>query len=147
MTGPRIAGWLVAAGLLLAFGGTALAQETAAAPAPATRPAGAERDRDPFGTSPLMEKKAEQSGAGPEFTPGRDGDPLPRITLRGFLQVAGRPPAALVEVEGAGTYLVRQGDAISVAVGGKASVIKIEKVDDRSVVAAVGSLGQLIVVR
>jgi len=135
----------MAIGLLLGSAG-AVRAEDATPPAPRAAPAGDERERDPFETSPLMAEKAGAEG-GPRFVPGREGDPLPRISLRGFLQVAGKAPAALVEIEGIGVFLVRAGDTISVPVAGRSSVLRVERIDDLSVHVAVGSLGQLLVVR
>ena len=53
-----------------------------------------------------------------------------QIVRRGFLQVVGQVPEGLIEVQGTGIFLVRDGDTVKVAMGPNeaAVVLRVRKV-------------------
>lgn len=55
--------------------------------------------------------------------------------------------AAILEVEGAGTHIVREGDTVGLQQLGSDAVVKVLRVDRLSLVVEVGTLGQVIIVR
>ena len=94
-------------------------------------------------------------------TLGRD---LPNMRLRGLIRsamrkstdvfgvAAGKKPAqshkaALLEIEGAGVFVVREGDTVGLHDLGRSAVLKVIRVNELSVVVEAGSLGQVIIVR
>lgn len=97
---------------------------------------------DPFRISYLMQQKALAGTQGPRFVPLRDAQ-TPSMTLRGLIDNR----LALLEVEGAGVYLVREGDTLSLSRQGQNTVMKIEKIDRLSLMVKMGTLEEVIVVR
>ena len=55
--------------------------------------------------------------------------------------------AALLEIEGAGVFVVREGDTVGLHDLGRSAVLKVIRVNELSVVGEAGSLGQVIIVR
>lgn len=97
---------------------------------------------DPFQVSYLMQQKALARQGGPQFTPLHDA-PVPELTLKGVINGG----MALLEVQGSGVFLVREGDTISLSRQGRNTVLKIEKIDRLSLMVKVGTLEEIIVVR
>lgn len=97
---------------------------------------------DPFRVSHLMQQKALARDGGPQFTPLHDAQ-APELTLKGIVNGG----MALLEVRGAGVFLVREGDTISLSRQGRNTVMKIEKIHRLSLMVKVGTLEEIIVVR
>lgn len=97
---------------------------------------------DPFRVSHLMQQKVFERRGGPLFTPLHDA-PAPDMTLKGIVNGG----MALLEVQGSGVFLVREGDTISLSRQGRNTVMKIEKIDRLSLMVKVGTLEEIIVVR
>lgn len=119
---------------------TSVAFQSSAVQAPETMPA--ERN-DPFQVSSLMRQRAYlQSQGGMQFVAAPNAK-TPTMTLKGLVN----KNLALLEIQGVGTYMVRQGDSLSFNKGGENLVIKIEKIDSLSLNVKVGTLQEVIVVR
>jgi len=101
--------------------------------------------RDPFSTTTRMRERVE-GGAEPRFVAG-SATAIPKLSLRGYAEPKGKPPVALIEVEGQGVYVVRVGDTVGLTVSGKSTVLKVQAMEASSVRIEAGSLGQVIVVR
>lgn len=99
--------------------------------------------RDPFQISYLMQQKAHQKGTGEARFVAVPGVRTPAMSLKGLVNNR----LALLEVEGAGVYLVREGDTLSLHKTGEHLVIKIDKIDALSLNVRVGALEEIIVVR
>jgi hypothetical protein len=102
--------------------------------------------RDPFGTTERMRDRAADLAGAPRFVPN-GSSAIPKLSLRGYVEPKGKPPAALIEIEGQGVYVVRAGDTIGIAILGKSSVLKVQAIEASSARVEAGSLGQVIVVR
>jgi len=103
-------------------------------------------DRDPFATSPLIERKGTQPG-GPDFRPLAANLKTPELKLRGIVSGAGGDRVALLDIFGSDVYLVREGDTISLHGSGRNTVIKVQEVSYLSLTVAVGTLGEVLIVR
>lgn len=114
---------------------------------PGSQEAGHSLDRDPFAISPLMDQEAALQGRGMRFTPLAPGGKTPELKLRGIVNGRDGGRVALLDVGGAEVYLVREGDTISLHNAGRNTVIKIKEVSHLSLLAEVGTLGEVIIVR
>ena len=112
--------------------------------------------RDPFAlTNQLVRhdlKRGEPSGnqisnRNYNFTRLSSSVEVPKLTLRGLILKSEDEKAAILEVEGLGTYVVREGDTVSIPSGGMNNVIKVTQIDRLSLLIEVGKLGEVIVVR
>jgi len=112
--------------------------------------------RDPFAlTNQLVRqdlKRGEASGnqmsnRNYNFTRLSSSVEVPKLTLRGLILKSEHEKAAILEVEGLGTYVVREGDTVSIPSGGMNNVIKVTQIDRLSLLIEVGKLGEVIVVR
>lgn len=108
--------------------------------------------RDPFTTSDRMyaeigNQSAQRAGNGMGFVPGYGAQTAPKMRLKGFVTKNNKKAAALLEVEGAGVFLVSEGDEIGLQALGQSSVLKIIKVDANGVRVQSGQVNQVIVVR
>ncbi|AGA89491.1 hypothetical protein Thimo_0651 [Thioflavicoccus mobilis 8321] len=97
-------------------------------------------------TAPILERlTAGEASAGFQRTEGETE--IPKMTLRGMVMRPGGAKAALLEIAGAGTYVVREGDTIGLYQLGSSSVIRVKRVDRLQVEVEAGSLKQVIIVR
>lgn len=108
--------------------------------------------RDPFTTSERMyaevgNQAANLAGSGQGFVAGYGPQTVPKMKLKGFVNRGVKKIVALLEVEGAGVYLVSEGDEIGLQAIGQNSVIKVIKVDANGVRVQAGRVNQVIVVR
>lgn len=108
--------------------------------------------RDPFTTSAKMyaevgNQSAAQAGNGQGFVAGYGPQSAPRMKLKGFVNRGSKKMVALLDIEGAGVYLVSEGDEIGLQAIGQNSVIKIIKVDINGVRVQTGQVNQVILVR
>lgn len=108
--------------------------------------------RDPFTTSAKMyaevgNQSAAQAGIGQGFVAGYGPQTAPKMKLKGFVNRSSKKMVALLDIEGAGVYLVSEGDEIGLQAIGQNSVIKIIKVDINGVRVQTGQVNQIIVVR
>lgn len=98
---------------------------------------------DPFQVSYFMQQKALAGNLGGlQFTPLQNPQ-VPTLIMRGIVSGG----LALLDVEGHGVYMVREGDNLSLNRQGQNTVIKIEKIDRFSLQVKVGTLNETIVVR
>lgn len=107
--------------------------------------------RDPFTTSTLMyQEMGRQSttGSGRGFVPALGMENVPRMKLRGYINDnPKRGATALLEVDGAGIFLVKAGDEIGLQAIGRNQVLKVIKVDAQRVEVQAGQINQVIIVR
>jgi hypothetical protein len=98
---------------------------------------------DPFQISYKMQQLAWMHGQGGAQFVTAPGAKPPAMSLKGLVNKS----LALLEVNGAGVYMVREGDTISLNKTGENIVIRIEKVDSLSLNVKVGTLQEVVVVR
>ncbi len=93
-----------------------------APPAPQPEPAAPAEPaaRDPFAADPALLELLGRAPAQPDdFQPLEERPGLPPMRLRGLVQMRGAErPAALVEIEGVGTYTTREGERLSFTLRG-----------------------------
>lgn len=110
-----------------------------------------QQGRDPFTTSDGMyQEMGRQSVSGPGrgFIPSLGMDNVPKMKLRGYINDnPKRGATALLEVEGAGIFLVKAGDEIGLQAIGRNQVLKVIKVDAQRVEVQAGQINQVIIVR
>mgnify|MGYP001806507324 CR=1 FL=1 len=141
------------------FGWTlALAQQPPAAPAetaPPAKPAPANGRRagyradarNPFElTAPILERLSEGE-AGVSFQPNNGNFKVPTMRLRGMVTHRDGRKAALLEVQGLGTHVVRDGDTIGLNVAVANAVIRVKRIDRMQIEVEAGSMKQIIIVR
>ncbi len=107
--------------------------------------------RDPFTPSRLMyEIVGSQSGLANGaygFVPTLQGVKIPKMKLRGFIDKENDKPLALLEIQGAGTFMVREGDEINIDPSQPRQAIRISKITRLSVTVETGTLGSIRVLR
>lgn len=106
-----------------------------------------ESGRNPFSDTDLIQKQAEQRVMGMVTPSSRLPEGVPNLLLRGYIEGEDKRPAALLEVHGVGTYIVRDGDTLSLHAGQQNILLKIREVRNQSAIVTVGMRGQEIVVR
>jgi hypothetical protein len=105
--------------------------------------------RDPFTASDTMHalvgnQAANAANSGRGFIVG-GADQIPKMRLRGF--VNNKKSVAVLDIQGVGTYLVRENDEIGLQAIGRNTVIKIIEVSGMGVKVQSGTFRQVIVVR
>jgi len=107
--------------------------------------------RDPFTPSRLMyEIVGTQSGLANGaygFVPSLQGVKIPKMKLRGFIDKEKDKPLALLEIQGSGTFMVREGDEINIDPSQPRQAIRISKITRLSVTVETGTLGSIRVLR
>jgi hypothetical protein len=107
--------------------------------------------RDPFTPSRLMyEVISTQSGVNSGaygFIPSLQGGDVPKMKLRGYISKDEESPLALLEIQGAGTFMVREGDEINIDPANPRQAIRISKITRLSVTVETGTLGSIRVLR
>lgn len=107
--------------------------------------------RDPFSPSTLMyETISSQSllnrgNAG--FMPSIEGMRVPKMRLKGFIEKSSESNIALLEIEGSGTFMVREGDEINIDPSRPRNAIRITNINRLSVTVETGMLGTIRVLR
>lgn len=109
--------------------------------------------RDPFSaTSKLVNKRIRpaaitRTGSDIGFEPQNRPVGIPKMSLKGHLQSKDGDVVALLEIEGSGIHIVREGDTVGLHNLGQDTVIRIRKISRLHLVIESGSLGKLIIVR
>jgi len=106
--------------------------------------------RDPFAVSALMLQlvKGLNPTQAEDFTSGGESrDKVPILRLSGFLTQEDDSKIALLTIDGSGTYLVREGDTLSLQSLDENTVLKIESIHQQSISISIGTLGQRVIVR
>ncbi len=105
--------------------------------------------RNPFAPTQLILAAIERGGssaANLALQPVQQATPIPRMHLRGLIN-DGAVQAALLEIENAGVYIVREGDTVGLYETGSNAVVRIREINRLNLVVEAGSLGQLFIVR
>lgn len=120
-------------------------------PKPPPPVAASQPGRDPFTTSESMyQEMGRQSVSGPgrSFVPSQGMENVPKMKLRGYINDnPKRGATALLDVEGAGIFLVKAGDEIGLQAIGRNQVLKVMKVEAQRVEVQAGQINQVIIVR
>ena len=103
--------------------------------------------RDPFAITNAMLQMDQIAHADIEFTQIEDVV-VPTMRLRGLIDNDKENKlAALLEVDGLGVFVVREGDTIGLQGVGSNSVLLIEQISNLSLVVKAGHVGQRFIVR
>jgi hypothetical protein len=137
-------------GLMLVFAGTVLAANNGAPRANQNNMQAT--PRDPFATTDRMyievnSQTSLRNNPYGSFVPGYGGQNAPKMKLKGFVTKNKSKATALLEVEGAGVYMVSAGDEIGLHAIGMQTVLKIIEVSSNGVRVQPGHINQVIVVR
>lgn len=143
--------WLV---LLLAHVGVTGAETTSTEETPhwlrSTESESSERyvtpvNRDPFAVTEVIRQSQKKGGAGIQFLPLSSSQGLPEMRLKGLVNKgSSQDMAALLEIEGMGVLVVREGDTVGLnAIRRNQSneVIQIESIKGLSLIVRYGVLG------
>ncbi|HAF01549.1 MAG TPA: hypothetical protein DCO68_01315 [Methylophilaceae bacterium] len=108
--------------------------------------------RDPFTTSNKMYgeigiQAAQKASVQQGFVPGYGVQGVPKMKLKGFVTKTRARATALLEIEGAGVYMVSKGDEVGLHSIGQNVVLKIIDVSSNGVKVQSGQVNQVIVVR
>jgi hypothetical protein len=107
--------------------------------------------RDPFTISPLMyelmgtQNNLNNSAFG--FIPNLGNTKVPEMKLRAYIEKENEPPIALLEIKGAGSYMVREGDEINIDPSNPRQAIRISKITRLSITVETGTLGSIRILR
>jgi hypothetical protein len=106
--------------------------------------------RDPFRTTDLMREAAERASG----IPSVGGVPanliptkIPSLKLRGFSEDGIQPAVALLEVQGAGVFVVRKHDSLTVPADDHHVGLFVHDVTQHGIVMEVQGSGRMILVR
>ncbi|AFL72254.1 hypothetical protein [Thiocystis violascens] len=103
--------------------------------------------RNPFDlTAPIL-KRFSDSEAKVGFQNAEGNAPAPKMKLKGMVMLQNGNKAALLEVQGVGTHVVREGDTIGINVASPNAVIRVKRIDRMQIEVEVGSMRQVILVR
>jgi hypothetical protein len=136
--------------LLFSVNGAAEAQPSAAH---SNQPAYSAQQwvRDPFTPSALMYKtvgaQSGMAGSTYGFVPSAENGGIPKMKLRGLLNQEEGNFIALLEVEGGGTFMVREGDEFNIDPSQPQNAIRVDKITRLSVTVETGMLGSIRVLR
>lgn len=108
--------------------------------------------RDPFTTSDKMYgevgiQSAQKANSAQGFIAGFGMQSVPKMRVKGFVNKGKNKSVALLEIEGAGVFLVKEGEEIGLQALGQNTVLKVLKVDSNSVKVQSGQVNQVIIVR
>ena len=108
--------------------------------------------RDPFTTSDKMYgeigvQAAQKASAQQGFVPGYGVQSIPKMRLKGYVTKSRTKSTALLEIDGAGVYMVSKGDEVGLHSLGQNTVLKIVDVGPNGVKVQSGQVNQVIVVR
>lgn len=113
-----------------------------------------ELQRDPFTTSDKMHAQiglqpGERANVYGGFIPsyGMSIQGAPKMRLRGYLTKNVSKATALLEIEGAGVFMVSKGDEIGLHAIGSPGVLKVIEVGPNGVKVQSGRVNQVIIVR
>ncbi len=114
-----------------------------------------EVNRDPFTTSDKMYAEAGMqpsqrlNASYGSFIPGygAGAQNAPKMRLKGYVTKHTKKATALLEIEGAGVYMVSEGDEIGLHAIGNSGVLKIIDVGPNGVKVQSGRVNQVIIVR
>jgi hypothetical protein len=102
--------------------------------------------RDPFTPSLLMyEQLGKQTQPG--FIPSQGQGNIPRMKLLGLITQNKDQYLALLEIQGIGTFMVREGDEFNIDPAHPKSAIRISKITRLSVTVETGRMGRIQVLR
>lgn len=108
------------------------------------------RARDPFTPSLAMYEAigAQGSAAGAYgFVPSPENATVPKMKLRGLLSRHPGEFIALLDIAGAGTFMVREGDEFNIDPSKPKNAIRVSKITRLSVTVETGWLGSIRVLR
>lgn len=108
--------------------------------------------RDPFTTSERMyteqAMRTSLRQGTPGFVPGlTQGQGLPKMRLKGYTTKPNSKATALLDIEGAGVYMVKKGDEIGLHSIGLNTVLKVIDVSSNGVKVQSGQVNQVVIVR
>lgn len=100
--------------------------------------------RDPFAvTTAMLSNEGQQLKADIDFVPLQGNLKIPNMRLKGIITGKGnKEMAALLEVDGLGVFVVREGDTVGLhGIGNGRDVIQIESISRLSLIVKSGSYG------
>lgn len=116
-----------------------------------------EEKRDPFMPSGLMKEKNRKPKKNWQknplnrdemvFVPTEMPEKMPKMSLRGHIKSNSNNVIALIDIEGGGIHMVREGDTIGLQDMGYDTFIRIKKIGRLHLVVESGALGKLFIVR
>ncbi len=117
-------------------------------PAPSgTRPGYRSDARNPFELATPILERLKEGETGVSFQPNNGNFPVPGMRLRGMVTHRDGRKAALLEVQGLGTHVVREGDTIGLNATTPNAVIRVKRIDRMQIEVEAGSMKQIIIVR
>jgi len=142
-TAPRGQFALFAAGFAL------LAAHWPLAPAVADddRPGYRGEARNPFAPTEAILRERGSGRSGVRFERAEGAFKVPKMHLRGIVTGSGGQVAALLEIDGHGTHIVREGDTIGLYERDSDLVVRIGRIQRLHVEVEAGALRQVIIVR
>lgn len=103
--------------------------------------------RNPFDLPPPIVERLSAGDAKAGFQPVEGGFKVPDMKLRGVVLRQDGGKAALLEVQGVGTHVVREGDTIGINAASPNAVIRVKRIERMQVEVEAGSMRQIILVR
>jgi hypothetical protein len=138
--------WIICIGFCAAGGFAAdLPPATQPSPADVTQPLVAPPQlRDPTEADSSLKQALDSIRA-----PGANGRSLsvPQVVNRGMVLVSGKPPEALIEVQGAGLFFVHEGSVVTAGSSDQNVVMRIVRLSADGIEIEIASQKQRLIVR
>ncbi len=103
--------------------------------------------RNPFAPTEAILRERGSGKGGVRFERAEGRFKIPKMHLRGIVTRSGGEVAALLEIDGHGTHIVREGDTIGLYERDSDLVVRIGRIRRLHVEVEAGALRQVIIVR
>lgn len=104
------------------------------------------KERSPFNPTALIEDHAEWGGDASSSGNGYSRW-NPNITVRGFIEIEGKPAAALLEVDGESVYFVKEGAQLSIQQGSNTINLTVQEIRGSEVLVKIMPLDRIVPLR
>ncbi len=104
------------------------------------------KERSPFNPTVLIEDHAEWGGDASQSGNGYSRW-KPNITVRGFIEIEGKPAAALLEVNGESVYFVKEGAELSIQQGTGTINLTVQEIRGSEVLVKIMPLDRIVPLR
>ena len=104
------------------------------------------KERSPFNPTAVIEDYAEWGGDASQSGNGY-ARWKPDITVRGFIEIEGKPAAALLEVNGESVYFVKEGAQLSIQQGTSTINLTVQEIRGSEVLVKIMPLDRIVPLR
>lgn len=104
------------------------------------------KERSPFNPTAVIEDHADWGGDASQSDNGYSRW-KPNVTVRGFIEIEGKPAAALLEVDGESVYFVKEGAQLSIQQGTGTINLAVQEIRGSEVLVKIMPLDRIVPLR